>query len=323
MQIDKALRMLRGDIPAQHSAQTAMEHALAKWNSSLAARALQNELGRFGEGAPWESCPALVALTRSRTSAAEVLEPLVGGIVEVLGTHRLAHVPLRHQYSHGVAMLQLVQAGPAVIALLAYEEASAVSQPQSVSFSDVERHEIVLAGAADLRIADLVEETRDRGAIDCRPRRVIAGEAMHFGPDSARIQERIFGRMVVLRIARSPLRPGPSRAFSLDSGALLRRASGDREESRREMAMAVLRRMGRSDAAPLLAELALEGSEHFRWQALRECLALDSATGFAALTRCANQPQDSLAPHAGTLRAQLLETYPQFAAPRRTEPCLA
>ena len=64
----------------------------------------------------------------------------------------------------------------------------------------------------------------------------------------------------------------------------------------------------------LLAAMAEEeGSAHLRWQALRECLGLDSAVGFAALTGLAQRNDDPLAVPAGALRAQLLETYPQLA----------
>jgi hypothetical protein len=79
------------------------------------------------------------------------------------------------------------------------------------------------------------------------------------------------------------------------------------------MMLAVLGRMGRADAAPALAEMARDGCEHVRWQAVRECLALDTAEGFRTLAAIARDPADSLAAQAGTLRAQLLEAHPQLA----------
>jgi hypothetical protein len=57
-----------------------------------------------------------------------------------------------------------------------------------------------------------------------------------------------------------------------------------------------------------------------RWQALRECLALDTATGFAALGRLAATTDDPLAAPAQALHAQLLERYPALAG---VEPCPA
>ena len=85
--------------------------------------------------------------------------------------------------------------------------------------------------------------------------------------------------------------------------------------------MALLGRMDRADAAPLLAGIAQEqGSDALRWQALREALALDTLAGFQALTAIARSDDDALAPAAGTLRSQLVETYPQLAG---VEPCPA
>lgn len=322
MHIGTALRALREDDLAQRQAQKEIEAVARNWREQPLMRQIEQELERFGKGAPWQECTMLSALIGNVEAAAGLIDTLSEPLGRVLEAHPFAHVPMRHQYSNGTALLQLAQVGPAVLVLLAYDESVAVAEPQTVSFSDVERHEIVLAGAADLRIAELVQDHGDRAAIDCEPCRVTAGEAMHFDSSMARICERIHGRMVVLRVARSPLQPGPSRAFRLSDGALVHRASGERVESQREMAMAVLGRMGRVDAAPLLADLTQEGSDHFRWQALRECLALDTATGFAALGRIASDTQDPLAGHAGALRAQLLEAFPQLARIEELETCL-
>ncbi|MEZ5680066.1 MAG: hypothetical protein R3E14_02095 [Erythrobacter sp.] len=323
MQINSALQALRGDSPAQRHAQEAVETVARDWRGSVLVKAIEEELARFAEGRAWDDCTTLSRLIADHALASEVLELLFDPLGKALEKHPFAHAPFRHQYSNGTALLQLAQAGSAVMVLLAYDESVAVAEPESVSFSDVERHEIVLAGAADLRIAELLREEQDRAAIDCEPRRVVAGDSMHFGAKDTRIAERIHGRMLVLRVARSPARPEPSRAFRLSDGALIHRASGDRVESQREMAMAVLGRMGRTDAAPLIAALTREGSDHFRWQALRECLALDTATGFAALHRMAADAQDTLADQAGALRAQLLEAYPQLASIEERQKCPA
>ena len=79
------------------------------------------------------------------------------------------------------------------------------------------------------------------------------------------------------------------------------------------MMAALLGRMGRADAAPVLAELALQqGEDSLRWQALRECLALDTAQGFAALLSLARNADDPLCAEAGALRVQLVEAHPQL-----------
>jgi hypothetical protein len=56
------------------------------------------------------------------------------------------------------------------------------------------------------------------------------------------------------------------------------------------------------------------GDDSLRWQALRECLALDTAHGFRALAAVARTAGDSLAATAGALRAQLVEAHPQLLA---------
>ena len=78
--------------------------------------------------------------------------------------------------------------------------------------------------------------------------------------------------------------------------------------------------MGRTDAAPLLAAMAEEdGGQSLRWQALRECLGLDSGAGYAALCRIAARPGDPLAAPAQALGQQLLAIHPQLA---KATPCL-
>jgi hypothetical protein len=119
--------------------------------------------------------------------------------------------------------------------------------------------------------------------------------------------------LVALRLQRSPRDPEPSCEYDLATGALLRQAAGDARTSRHEIALALLGRMGRTEAAPVMAAIAREpGDAALRWQALRECLALDTAVGFVALCRIACNPDDPLAEPAEHLRRQLLETHPEL-----------
>lgn len=323
MHINQALRALREDPLAQRQAQIAMELAATSWRDAEGLREIEQELARFSSGAELATCKRIAHLMSDHSTARAFAGGLCEGMSAALARHPLGHVPFRHQSGAGTAMLQIAQSGSAVLVLVNYDEAAAAPLPTTASFSDVERHEMVLAGAADLRIATILEESCDRAAIDCEPCRIVEGETLYLTPDIARIAERIHGHMTILRVARSPARPKPSRVFSLADGALVHRAAGDRGESRREMAMAVLGRMGRIDAAPVLAELTREGSDNARWQALRECLALDTATGFAALTKISIDLEDALAAQAGALRAQLLEAYPQLAEIDGREPCPA
>lgn len=323
MHAGMALQALRGDETAQRQAQAAMERLVATWRASEMTRVIERELAEYGHGKALCDCPSLEALVSDAGLAGKLIAPLVQAVLGFLDGHPVTHVPFRHRYADGLATVQLAEVRSAALVLLAYDETSGDAQPETVSFSDVERHELVLAGAADLRIAELMAEQGHRAAIDCEPRRVVAGETMVFGANESRIIERVHGRMVVLRLARSPLEPDPSRAFRLADGELIHRASGDRLESQLEMAIALLRCMERSDAAPLVCELTREGSDHFRWQALRECLALDTSQGFSALGRIAGDPADPLATHAASLRSSLIETYPQLTQLEPRETCPA
>ena len=119
--------------------------------------------------------------------------------------------------------------------------------------------------------------------------------------------------LVSLRLHRSACHPEPSREYDLATGALLRQAAGDIRASRHEAMLALLGRMLRAEAAPVMAAIAREpGDGSLRWQALRECLVLDTAAGMVALSDLARTEDDPLAPPAAALRAQLIETHPEL-----------
>ncbi|QZD89131.1 hypothetical protein K3148_09810 [Qipengyuania aurantiaca] len=312
MRIDPQIRALRGDPASQRLAQEELVAACDSWRSGAGAEALA-DLQRYGEGQPLDECPALKTLLNDQAAAFAWLAPLLDAGLESLTRNPLGQFPMRHQYSDGVAMIQLGLSGRAALTLIAYDELQ--QSPKSASFSAGERHELVLSGVGDFRFVDLLEERANSAAIDQRVRRLVAGETLSCdGATQTRVLERVHGRMVMLRLARTDAAQSDTRQYSLEDGRLLHRASGNRLESQREMATALLGRMGRSDAAPLLAELTREGSAHIRWQSLRECLGLDTATGFAALTQIAADASDELSSPASALRAQLLEAYPQLAS---------
>ena len=138
--------------------------------------------------------------------------------------------------------------------------------------------------------------------------------ALKLGGDRTKRLERIAGRLVILRLAREAVYPRPSHEYRIADGALIHRASGDREESRKEIAIALLARMGRQDAAPVLARITRSSrSDHLRWQALRAALALDTACGFAQLAAIAEDRGDALREPARLLRDHLLASHPQLA----------
>ena len=318
MRIDPKLRALRGDPASQRNAQLALERVRDDWRSGQASQAL-GELEAYGEGAPLDQCPNLVSLFGEGPHAHDLVSALMQPMLACLAENPTGQVPIRHQHSDSLSVLQLAQSGRAALTLLMYTELDG-AEAKSACFPGGERHETVLAGSADIRFLELLEEQRGRAAIDCDTRRITAGEVMRFaGRENTKSILRVHGRMVVLRLSRTDEMPCDACEYALDDGRLLHRASGSRQESNVEMKAALLGRMGRRDAAPVLARHTRKGSDHARWQALRECLALDSGIGFAALSRIASDPGDPLAATAGALRAQLLETYPQLASQELSE----
>ena len=133
------------------------------------------------------------------------------------------------------------------------------------------------------------------------------------GAREALALDAIDGLLLTLRLHRAPVGDLPARQYDSVSGALVHQAASGRGESHAELMMALLRAMGRSDAAPVLAELARSGAPPARWQALRECLALDTALGFAALLEVAGQGDDPLCDPARKLAESLAAQHPALA----------
>ena len=311
MRIDRQIAALRGDPALQRKAQTVLEGVRDDWLEGPFAP-FYTDLVDYGEGRSLQDCPRLSQLLTCCETANRIFEALFEPMTLRLAEYPLGQVPLRHQRSNGLSMIQLGRTGRATMTLLCYDELE--QSPETISFSDGECHELVLRGAGDFRFVELLEERGGKAALDQTVRRLVPGEAMRIdGFGQARTVERVYGRLVMLRLARTQENARPTRQYSLTDGTLLHSASGTKAESQREMAMALLGRMNRTDAAPLLEELASEGGVHIRWQTLRECLALDTARGFAALSRIASDADDDLSTQAGALRAQLLETYPTLA----------
>lgn len=316
MRIDPILAQLRRDPAPQLAAQTALEAARDEWRKTPAIAALLGELDRYGAGASIGDCPGLECALTELDEARALVEPLVARLLAALVAHPLGHSPLRHQYAQGLAVVQLAQSGRAALSLVCYEaRPPGATAAATVCFAGGERRELCLAGAAEARFFEVLREEPGRADLDCESRRLAAGDALVFaGARHTKIVDRPLRRLVLLRLSRTELAPPPAQEYRIADGVLVHRASGDRAESRDEMAAAVLGAMGRADAAPVLAGIAQGGaSDHLRWQAIRQALALDAGAGFAALSLIARDPADALAAPAGALRASLVERHPALA----------
>ena len=307
MRIDPAIAALQRDRTLQRRAQAAAVAAVDRWRAMPGTRAMLAGIDRYGQAAPLGTCPGLPALFAEGQAVPVVLAALVRELCAALAAEPFAHPPFRHGYDRGTATLLLARSGRAQLVLHASEPGQ--RRFDTVSFGDGERHEAVLAGAARARI---VRRRGRFGALGEQRMTLAPGRRLALDSHEESLQVLEIGRrLVTLRLSRAACEPRPSREYDLASGALLRQAAGDLRASRHEAMLALLGRMRRTEAAPVMAAIACEpGDVSLRWQALRECLALDTAAGFAALADLAGRADEPLAAPAAALRARLLETHP-------------
>lgn len=325
MQLHPHLRALRDDDTPQRAAQQALFRALAEWRAAAGAGVLDAELEAMAGGAPLAGLPLLSALfDGGETSARSLLNDLVTTLSAALAEAPLAQVPLRHFCDGTLATLLIARSGSVTLTVSALDGAAFARQAaaKSVSFPPNQSWEHVLAGQASGEWIDWHGVSGGQVRLETRPIELAPGSVVVRDSERRALRlNRIDGCLVTLRLQRRRADSVVTREYRLEDGALLHQAASNPRDSRLELAAALLGRMGRVDAAPLLAALAVEqGSRAVRWQVLRECLALDTAAGFGALSAIARAPDDPLAVAAGALRAQLIERHPVLA---ELEPCPA
>ncbi|MXP27235.1 hypothetical protein GRI58_00165 [Porphyrobacter algicida] len=108
----------RSQADAIDSAQAVVEQLRDQWRKSPQVAQLLAELHDYGRGADLRDCAALAECLTSTTAATRVLAPLFVTMGQALRGHPLAHVPLRHQFAHGVCVLELMRAGQASLSLM-------------------------------------------------------------------------------------------------------------------------------------------------------------------------------------------------------------
>ena len=314
MPSDPLIAALRSDPAPQRRAQAAMIEVCREWHEDRQVAPVLAELKRFGSGAAIDACPELLRIFTEPDAAERFVCGFSAHFSRALRETPLGHLSLRHGFDGTCSTLLLSRAGRAHLVLAAREPGR--QNPRAVTFSDALRYEAITAGEARAVIVRRCEEagsdarlyeekialgTGARLALDCRAEALLV--------------ERVERRLVTLRLHRQAGDPLPSTEHDRATGRLVLQSCGDLSISRRETMVTLLGRMDRAEAAPVLAEMALEpGDASLRWQALRECLALDTAHGFVALCTLACDAADPLAGDAGALRAQLIETHPQLAA---------
>lgn len=290
-----------------------MQAAIEAWRAEEGVAAMLADFRRFGEGAALEACPALEAIFTRAETAEALAASLTGHFCRAIAANPLGHPPFRNAFSDGSSTMLLGKAGRAQLVLQAREPGAYTDS--AVTFADLLRYDAVLAGRSQARIVR-IHGPDDQVGMSEEPITLQRGVRLGFDCNRETLMtEVVETRLVTLRLLQSAEHPMPSREYSRQTGRLLHQAAGSLASSRREMMAALLGRMGRVEAAPALADMVLaEHEQSLRWQALRECLALDAATGFAALSAIARNPADPLGHPAGALRSQLLETYPELAS---------
>lgn len=326
MLIGPELAALRHD-PAPLLSGAALTGAAARgWRADRAD--VPADLARYGAGAGLGECRGLAGLFGGDSGAALVGDGLAA-MIAAMRAAPLAPVPWRH-FTNGVLhSLVLAQAGRGSLSLAlldgaAWEAARDPRGAELASFQPGEMHVRVLAGAGTARILRNRSDDPRHARIEPEPLTLRPGATWELdGACEALAIERIDSSLVTLRLHRKPEGAAVARQYEIASGALVHQAAGQSDDSRAELAMALLRAMGRRDAAPTIAVLARSGEPAARWQALRECLALDSGVGLAELCTMAGLPSDPLAMPARALLETLCARDPAFARAREALLCPA
>lgn len=313
MQVHPDIAALRSDRAPQCEAQTAILLAGEASKADPAMAALHAELEVYGEGAPLETCPVLEAMFTEQGEAERLMQLLSGHYCRAIGENPFGHPPFRNGFDGMSTSILLARTGRAQL-LLQSREPGTMDNPGYV-FCDATRLDAVIGGTAEARLVRIVDRNEKAATFIEEPLSLKSGHrlAVDLSTETLAI-DTVQTRVVILRLLRTAEEPQTGREYDAGTGRLLHQSAGRIGTSRREAIVALLGRMGRTDAAPDIARLAIEqGDLSLRWQAMREALSLDTALGFRALCIVARRGDDPLARQAGALRAQLLETYPALA----------
>lgn len=286
-----------------------MKAATDSWREEADMADAMAQFSQFGAGAALEHCPALEEIFLGQGRAEALVGSLIAHFCAAIAANPLGHPSFRNAFDGRGSTLLLAKTGRAQLLLQAREPGTYTYA--CVNFTDALRYDATLAGSARAEISR-IHGPREQVGFAAEPITLRQGVRLAFDCNSeALLTHAVERRLVTLRLLQSAENPHASREYSLETGQLLHQSAGTLGTSRHEMMAALLGRMGRTEAAPVLAAMALApGDMSLRWQALRECLGLDTAQGFATLLHMARDPRDPLAGEAAALHAQLCDQYP-------------
>lgn len=299
-------RLREGDL-----AQPRTDAALAAWHARPEITALALALERWEAGAPIEALPPLARLVADRGAAAALAGSISEALFDALRAEPLARLPFGHTAAPGIARLRLISRERAALTLATHAPRARTSPPTAL-FEDAAVHEIVVAGEGEALLHRLGE-----GGLASRAIPLVPGTRLtRRGSDEARQIIAVSRTLMVLQLTREPEAPAPSREIALASGALVKTISGCKRTSQQVMALAVLGALQHRSALPAMAATAqdLAAARDLRWEALRQCLALDAPSGMALLAALAADEADALNAPAAALLGQLMASRPDLAA---------
>ncbi len=313
MRVNPAIAALRSDHTPQRQAQQAMKAAWDGWKESDDVASALSEFVKMGDGTPLEKCPSLEEIFTGQGKAEELTSALISHFSKAISGNPLGQPPFRNGYDGKSSTLLLAKSGSAQL-LLQSREPGEYAQP-CANYIHSLRYDATLAGRADATIARTYG-SKEQVEFHDEAVALRAGVRLAFDCSSeALLVERVEKRLVTLRLLQGAKRPEPGREYCRKTGELLHQSAGSLATSRREMMVALLGRMERAEAAPTFSQIATQGEDDsLRWQAVRECLALDTVEGFTTLCNLSRDSVDPLADTAGALRAQLIEAHPQLRA---------
>jgi len=316
MLIRPELQALRSNDAPQRNAQRAMSRIHQQWRDKYGA-VIEGELRDLAAGRALDQLPRLAALFDPAGDALQrLLDPLVQSILAGMAAQPISQSPLWSSITDAQAAIVLARSGTAALILQHFDGAALArkARPASAGFPATETWDRVLAGSGTALRVRMLGQAGNRADLDCTPIDLAPGQVLHrLGQNESLILGAVAGSLVQLRLQHRIDSIDPVREYRLEDGALLHQSAANLSDSRLEMTVTLLGRMKRRDAAPLLAAMAQErGAASLRWQALRECLGLDTESGFRTLCAIADRPGDPLQAPAAALRQQLIRMHPEL-----------
>lgn len=116
------------------------------------------------------------------------------------------------------------------------------------------------------------------------------------------------GDVVMVQLFVQPQSALPLREYDGRTGQLIRVASSQRANSFRQMGFALLRTLGRRDAAPLFAAALVDRDFALRWQVMREFIALDASAALPHLRAMATNDPHPEVRRAASAALDLVES---------------